>query len=190
MGLLHAAIDAALELRPEVNVSEIARIDIDMPEAAYGHGGWKAERPLEPIGAQMNVAYVVAVALLDGDVLINQFSHDRINSDDVWRLIDRTLTHHEAAYDHLPVDERLTTRVRLTLTDGSTRTAKVADPRGTGDRSLTNTEICDKYRKLADRAISEERRAAIEQAVLNLDRLDDISQLTALLTPRVHSPLD
>ena len=35
-----------------------------MPEAAYGHGGWKAVRPLEPIGAQMNVAYAVAVALL------------------------------------------------------------------------------------------------------------------------------
>src|SRR6201998_2938775 len=32
MGLLHAAIDAALELRPTINVSEIARIDIDMSE--------------------------------------------------------------------------------------------------------------------------------------------------------------
>ena len=46
MGLLHAAIDAALELRPKVDVSQIQRIDIDMGEAAYAHGGWKAERPL------------------------------------------------------------------------------------------------------------------------------------------------
>ena len=74
MGLLHAAIDAALELRPKVDVSQIRRIDIDMAEAAYAHGGWKAERPLEVIGAQMNVAYAVAVALLDGDVLIDQFA--------------------------------------------------------------------------------------------------------------------
>ena len=92
MGLLHAAIDAALELRPKVDVSQIQRIDIDMAEAAYAHGGWKAERPLEVIGAQMNVAYAVAVALLDGDVLVEQFSQDRINSDDVWALIDRTIT--------------------------------------------------------------------------------------------------
>jgi hypothetical protein len=35
---------------------QIERIDIDMPEAAYGHGGSQAVRPLEPIGAQMNVA--------------------------------------------------------------------------------------------------------------------------------------
>jgi aconitate decarboxylase len=115
MGLLHAAIDAALELRSgdKAPADQIERIDIDMPEAAYGHGGWSAVRPLEPIGAQMNVAYAVPVGLLDGQVLIDQFSEKRINSDDVWNLIDRTKTHHEKAYDQLPVDERLTTRVRL-----------------------------------------------------------------------------
>jgi aconitate decarboxylase len=190
MGLLHAAIDAALELRPKVDVSQIQRIDIYMSEAAYAHGGWKAERPLEVIGAQMNVAYVVAVALLDGDVLIDQFTKNRINSDDVWALIDKTLTHHERAYDHLPIDEQLTTQVRLTFKDGSTRAAKVVHPRGTGDRSLTNADIRDKYAKLTHRLISAERQAAIEKAVLGIDTLDDVAQLAALLTPAVHSPLD
>ena len=62
MGLLHAAIAAALQLRADgITADQIDRIDIDMPEAAYGHGGWQAERPLEPIGAQMNVMYTVAL---------------------------------------------------------------------------------------------------------------------------------
>jgi 2-methylcitrate dehydratase PrpD len=132
MGLLHAAIDAALQLRAEdqVPADQIVRIDIDMPEAAYGHGGWQAVRPLEPIGAQMNVAYAVAVALLDGEVLIDQFSDKRINSDDVWNLIDRTTTHHEQTYDQLPADERLTTRVHLTLKDGSTSLIRAAPATG------------------------------------------------------------
>src|ERR1700680_2749456 len=92
MGLLHAAIEAALQLRVEdkVPADRIERIDIGMTEAAYTHRGWLAVRPLEPIGAQMNVAYAVAVALLDGEVLLDQFSDKRINSDDVWNLIDRT----------------------------------------------------------------------------------------------------
>lgn len=38
MGLLHAAIDAALELRPKVDVSQIQRIDIDMGDAATTSG--------------------------------------------------------------------------------------------------------------------------------------------------------
>jgi aconitate decarboxylase len=192
MGLLHAAIGAALQLRSEdkVQADQIERIDIDMPAAAYGHGGWQAVRPLEPIGAQMNVAYAVAVALLDGEVLIDQFSEKRINSDDVWNIIDRTKTHHEKAYDELPVNERLTTRVRVTLKDGSTRDKTVAHPRGTGERVLTNADIVAKYRSLTRSVIPADRQVAIERTVLNLDGLDDISTLTALLTPIVRSALD
>src|ERR1700722_15980753 len=190
MGLLHAAVDAALELRSKVHISQVQRIDIDMAEAAYSHGGWKAERPLEVIGAQMNVAYVVAVALLDGDVLVDQFTQARINSDDVWALIDQTVTHHEKVYEHHPAHEQITTQVRLTFKDGSPRAAKVVHPRGTGDRNLTNAEIRDKYIKLTRRAVSAERQAAIEKAVLGIDTLSDVAQLTALLTPAVPPPLD
>ena len=68
--------------------------------------------------------------------------------------------------------------------------AFVGHPRGTGDRKLTNAEVRDKYTKLTHRVISAERQAAIEKAVLNIDTLDDVAQLTALLTPAVHSPLD
>jgi aconitate decarboxylase len=142
-----------------------------------------------PGGGDDVAGHGAPVALLDGDVLVDQFTHDRINSDDVWALIDRTVTHHERAYDNLPADERLTTQVRLTLTDGTTRTAKVVHPRGTGDRNLTNADIRDKYAKLTHRVISPDRQAAIEKAVLHLDTLDDVAQLTALLTPAVHSPL-
>jgi 2-methylcitrate dehydratase PrpD len=69
MGQSHAAIDAALPPRSEdkVQADQIERIDIDVPEAAYGYGGWKAVRPPQPIGALMNVAYAVAAALADGD---------------------------------------------------------------------------------------------------------------------------
>jgi 2-methylcitrate dehydratase PrpD len=192
MGLLHAAIDAALQLRSEdkVQPDQIERIDIDMPEAAYGHGGWRAVRPLQPIGAQMNVAYAVAAALLDGEVLIDQFSEKRINSDDVWNLINRTEPHQEKAYDQLPMGERLTTRVRLTLKDGSTRKRVVAHPRGTGNRVLTDADIVHKYRSLTRSVITTDRQTAIEKAVLKLDALDDISELMALLSPTVLSALD
>jgi len=191
MGLLHAGIDAALKLRSEnVPVEEIEHIEIDLAEGPYQHGGWQAVRPLEPIGAQMNIAYVVAVALLDGNVLIDQFAEDRINRHDVWRLIDLTQAHHEESYDKLPTDEQLRTRVRLTLEDGDVREATVTHPRGTGDHLLSDSDIVEKYRSLTYSVIAPERQSAIEDAVLNLDTVDDIGQLTALLTPAVKSALD
>ena len=47
----------------------------------------------------------------------------------------------------------------------------------------------DRIDPATDRIISAERQAAIEKAVLGIDALDDVAQLTALLTPAVHSPL-
>jgi aconitate decarboxylase len=191
MGLLHAAIDAALKLRArgEVRASEIARIDINMSEAPYSHGGWQATRPLTTIGAQMNVAYAVAVALLDGAVLIDQFSDRRINSDDVWRLINQTHTHHEKSYDALPESQRLTTRLLVTLQDGTIREQVVTQPRGTGEHQLTNTQIVDKYRNLTHSVIEPDRRKAIEKMVVGLETLDDITMLTRMLNPPVNSAL-
>jgi aconitate decarboxylase len=192
MGLLHAGIDAALKLRADdkVNVDQIDRIEIDMPEAAFGHGGWPAVRPLEAIGAQMNIAYVVAVALLDGQVLVDQFSETRIHSDDVWGLIGRTKTKHEDAFDKLPPEDRLTTRVRVTLKDGTILEEVVAHPRGTGKNVLTDDEIVDKYRHLTGSLMPASRQAAIENAVLGIDALDDITELLDLLTPEVKSALE
>ena len=168
MGLLHAGIDAALKLRSKnVPVEKIKHIEIDLAEGPYQHGGWQA----------------------DGNVLIEQFAEDRINRDDVWRLIDRTQTHHEESYDKLPTDEQLRTRVRLTLEDGTVREATVTHPRGTGDHLLSDSDIVEKYRSLTHSVISPERQAAIEQAVLGIDQLDDIGELVGYLTPAVKSPL-
>jgi hypothetical protein len=38
--------------------------------------------------------------------------------------------------------------------------------------------------------ISADRQSAIEKAVLNIESLDDISELMTLLTPTVRSPLE
>jgi 2-methylcitrate dehydratase PrpD len=122
-------------------------------------------------------------------VLIDQFAEDRINRDDVWNLIGRTRTHHHKAYDALPAQDQLTTRVAVTLKDGSTREKTVAHPPGTGDHLLTSADIVAKYRNLTRSVIDTGRQDAIEKAVLNLEALDDISTLTDLLTPTVRAAL-
>src|SRR5271163_4808743 len=66
----------------------------------------------------------------------------------------------------------------------------VAHPRGTGNRVLTNADIVVKYRSLTRSVISADRQSAIEKTVLDLETLDDISKLTALLTPTVRSALE
>src|SRR5882757_2116196 len=54
MGGLHGAIDAARRLRSSVAPEDISKVDITVGKTIYKHGWWSPERPLSPIGAQMN----------------------------------------------------------------------------------------------------------------------------------------
>src|ERR1700743_362835 len=64
MGGLHAGIDAARQLRSCIAPGTISGVDITIGETVYKHGWWPPERPLTPTGAQMNIAYAVAAAVL------------------------------------------------------------------------------------------------------------------------------
>lgn len=187
MAGLHAAIDAVRKLLAEapLDPDEVQAIEIFVSEPAFHHGGWRAERPLAAVGAQMNLAYAVAVTLLDGTALAAQFSPERIDADDVWTLIERTTTRHEPRFDER-YEDGYNTRLKVTLGDGAERTAFVDHPLGGIQRPLTNAEVTEKFHTLADPLVGAERAREIENAVLSLESLDDIETLIDLLAGAVE----
>jgi 2-methylcitrate dehydratase PrpD len=184
MAGLHAAIDAARTMLSDkpLPAQEVDSIEISMSEAAFHHGGWRATRPLTAVGAQMNVAYAVAVTLLDGTALAAQFSADRIDSDDVWELIAKTTPRHERDFDARHEDG-YNTRLRVRLADGSERETFVESPSGGLAKPLSNAQVADKFRALAATVIDSSRAAAIERTVLGLEDLADAADLLELLAP-------
>jgi hypothetical protein len=58
------------------------------------------------------------------------------------------------------------------------------------DPFLDRGRIGTGYRSLTRSVIPADRQTAIEKTVLNLDALDDISELTALLTPTALAALE
>jgi 2-methylcitrate dehydratase PrpD len=187
MAGLHAAIDAARAMLDEgpVEAAAIESITVSVSQPAFHHGGWRAERPLAAVGAQMNLAYAVAVTLLDGTALAAQFAPERIDADDVWKLIERTTLRHEPAFDER-FEDGYNTRLEVTLTDGTARTAFVDHPRGGLLKPLTNDEVVEKFRTLTAPLIDQDRARTIEHMVLRLDELADPSQLIELLAEPVN----
>jgi aconitate decarboxylase len=187
MGALHAPLDAIFDIMSKgpLKSEEIDHIDIDMSHAAYHHGWWKLERPLTPIGAQMNVAYAVAVAIIDGAAMAKQFSPQRIEADDVWALIPKITAHHDPEFDRGGPSGR-NTRVTVHLKDGTTLQQFIEISR-TVSAPLTNEQIVTKYRTLTHGLVEPERQAAIEELVLNLEKLRGTSELSRLLSAPVGS---
>jgi len=190
MGGLHGAIDAARQLRSSVAPEDISKIDITVGETVYKHGWWQPERPLTPIGAQMNIGYATAAALLDGNVLPEQFTPERLDADDIWKLIAATTVHLDEALAHADITERFRTDVAVTTRDGAVHQARVVAPHGAPTDPVTNDELVAKFHALADRVTNRGRAEAIERAVVGLDDLDDTDYLIDLLAAPVAGALD
>jgi 2-methylcitrate dehydratase PrpD len=190
MGGLHGAIDAARQLQSSIPPEDISKIDITVGETVYKHGWWLPERPLTPIGAQMNIGYATAAALLDGNVLPEQFTPARLDSDDIWSLIAATTVHLDESLAHADITQKFRTDVAVTTRDGAVHHARVDQPHGAPTDPVTNAELVAKFHSLADRVTSRGRADAIERAVVGLDDLDDVDYLIDLLAAPVAGALD
>ena len=193
MGGLLGAIDAARTLRTSMKSTapeDISKIDITVGETVYKHGWWTPERPLTAIGAQMNIGYATAAALLDGNVLPEQFTPSRLDSDDIWSLIGATTVHLDESLAQAEMTEWFRTDVAVTDREGTVHRARVVQPHGAPNDPVTNAEIVAKFHALADRVTSRGRAEAIERAVIGLDDLNDIKHLIDLLADPVAGALD
>jgi aconitate decarboxylase len=186
----HSAIEGALKLRamPGFSVDKIKEIRIGITEAMLHHGGFKLERPATAIGAQMSHGYVVAVTLLDGMPSVPQFSPKRINSDDVWKLIERIHAYQDSEIDSRGEEGRWGTRLIATYTDGRTEEVEVRYPKGGEKFPLTNQQIVEKYDRLATLVMEPRHAAELKAMVLELERCKDVSELSRLLAIDVSSP--
>lgn len=191
MGGLHAPLDVLFDIdgQRKLRAGEIEGIEIDMAHAVFHHGWWKLERPITPIAAQMNVAYAVAVAILDGEAMVHQFSPSRIEADDVWNLIPRITARHDPAFDSQGRAGKFRTRMRVRFTDGTVIESMRAMSRAM-EAGVSNEEILAKYRVLTNGLLDRKRQDAIAAMVMSLETLDDVGELITILGEPVPSPFE
>jgi 2-methylcitrate dehydratase PrpD len=191
-GGLHGTIQAALELRAEhkFDPKTVSHIEIRVGHTVYHHGWWQPERPLTSIGAQMNLGYVAAVALLDGQVLPPQFTDRRLDADDVWELLGKVDVKLDENIQNAPIHERFATDLTISLADGTVLNKRIVQPHGGPSDPVTNDDLIAKYRSLVRLLMPTPRLDAIQQAVLTLDELADVRELAALLAAPVAGALD
>lgn len=191
MGALHAPLDALFDIRArrQFTADEVERMDVHMSHAGYHHGWWRLERPITPIAAQMNVAYALAAATIDGAAMVREFAPARIDADDVWALIPRIEAHHDPAYDTGGPTGRGRARLVVRLRDGTEEVQEVAMAR-TISAPLDAEGVRAKFRTLTEGIMAPQRRDAVVSAVAGLEHMLDVRPLIRLLAEPVESPFE
>ena len=169
------------ELHPEVltNLNAIESVKLGVSTSLLGHCGWKAIRPLTSTGPQMNLSYIAALQFLDWQVLLENFSEDKLDRDELWILAEKITCTHDERFDQLSHDFGAV--VTVEFHDSRPESERMVERPIGLERPVTNEEIVEKYRKLTTGRLSTERQEAIEEIVLNFNKLDDIRSLTDLL---------
>jgi 2-methylcitrate dehydratase PrpD len=181
-GHTHTAIDTALDLRGELGwtgreaVGQIDAIEIDI----YGPGYdiVREMNPRTPYQAKFSLAYVVAAALLEGWVGLDQFGAERfgaagVREADIDRLLQRTtVTVSRALTAMYPA--AWPARLRLRLADGRTVEGGGDFPRGNPENPVSTTALEDKFRALVAPRYGV---AVAEQAIAWVHKLTDVRDM-------------
>ncbi len=175
-----SAIDAVLQLRPQVEGKEIADIHIGSFEAAVSIIGSEPEklRPTSRETADHSMFYCCAAALVDGDVTLATFDEDRLTDPKLLDLIDRTKIV-EVPELNKDYPKGIPNDVTITCADGTKVNKRVDFPRGHAENPMTDDELVAKFKRLADGVVTD---ATAEQTLETAWKLDTLSDITPLFS--------
>jgi 2-methylcitrate dehydratase PrpD len=180
-GSNHSSVDAAIELMKqyEFGAEDVARVSVAISRVVEKQTGF-LYRLSTVLNAQMSIRYNVAVALLDGTALVEQFTPGRIAAADVNELTSRVdvevTPEMDAAYP-----ERYAGVVTIRLRDGRELRKRVDFSRGMPENKLSAEGLRQKFHSLAGTAVGSEAAARLSASLQDIFECNSIAAVSHTL---------
>jgi 2-methylcitrate dehydratase len=174
---------AALSVADGFNPSQVASIAAEITQITYDFAGGglygvdKEVRIKEQ--ADHNLSYLLAVALLDGNVMPAQFTPERINRSDVQALMKKVSAKPNQAYTE-QYPRRMPAKITVRLQDGTTFEHEVQDYPGLPCHPFTWEDSVEKFDQLVTGRIDGYLSEDIKAGVRSLESIQ-VKDLTKLL---------
>ncbi|MDO8472854.1 MAG: MmgE/PrpD family protein [Dehalococcoidia bacterium] len=176
-GISHPSIDAVLHLidRHGILADDVAQVECctgdTVPVTLRYH------RPATVLEGKFSLEYCVAVALLDREVSLRQFTEERVRDPVVQAFLARVRYVH--APEHSGWDAHLGPQsVTIRLRDGREYSHEVVLARGQPQVPLNDLDMATKYRDCARRVLNDE---AVERSLALLQGLEDVRDIRDLM---------
>lgn len=181
-----SALEGMLELKQEYDFrgEDVERVEIEIFDVAYKiiGGGEEGDKTvvLTKEQADHSLPYMIAVALLDGQVMPEQYQPERIVRRDVQELLRRVIVRPSAELSQrFPAE--MPCRLTVYLQDSHVLHREKSDYEGFRDRPMSWSTVLQKFKRLGRTHASRSLLEDIEAAVENLDSTQ-VRGLTELLT--------
>ncbi len=178
----NAAADATLQLMREhgLRAEDVEAIQIRTFALALKVS---VRNPSTVSGALFCIEYVVATALLAGDVFNDKFTLERLNDPRTRQLMAKVSVglddKLEAAYP-----QRLGLAMEVLSKDGRRLKCSLDFPRGEPENPLTPGDCTARFRRMAEPLLGAARAQRVVEIVGDIEALDDVEPLVALCGPR------
>jgi 2-methylcitrate dehydratase len=136
--------------------------------------------PTNESEASLNLAYVLAMGIMDGEVGRDQFAKEQWKDPKVQELMGKMEFQGDTELTK-EFPKKWSSIVEITTTDGQTYTQRTDLPKGGPDNPFTDEELEAKFNKMATKLMSKAQAEQIIKACYDLDKLKDVSELTKLL---------
>ncbi|MCD6420025.1 MAG: MmgE/PrpD family protein [Synergistetes bacterium] len=176
---MHPAVEAALRLRDSINVEDIASVLVRTFSVAKMQCGF-THHPANSVEAQFSLPYAVAVALIDGEAMVEQFSDERVHDKGVQELAGRVEVVSDEQFD-AGYPRKWQSELVVYLSDGSKRSFKVTHAKGSVENPLSDEEMEKRFLHLVGNVLSRKEAEALKGAVLGLEHMSDIRELLKFL---------
>lgn len=170
------AIEAVLTLLRQYQFSSthIERVDVEIFDVAYNIIGGGEEGDKTTVStkeqADHSLPYVLAVAILDGQVMPEQYEQERIRRADVQALLGKVSVQPRKLFSERFPGE-MPCRVKITLKDGCVFEQETKDYEGFFTRPMSWEMVVQKFNKITTLYASAAQRIAIADAVANLEQI-------------------
>ncbi len=177
-----AGVWAALKLREQVAVGNIARIDIATYWSAWHEIGSEPAKwdPTTRETADHSLPYIFARALVDGTIGVDSFDPDRYLDPSIRPLMAKIAVAEDDAISAL-FPHKIVMRVTAEATDGRRIQIETGDPRGDSTNPMDDTEIDAKFRLLAEPVVGAAGAARVLAVWRGIDSVPDLTAAMNIL---------
>jgi len=175
---IHNAIDCALDIRSQHHPSITAIQSI----VVRRHPDWseyhRNTMPQTYHEAQVSLPYSVAIALIEGNALLGQYTDRKVLDKTVHRLMSNTRIETDA---RLP--RGVSCHMTIKLKSGETFVSQIDYPKGSIENPMSDDELRIKFESLAIPIVGTARASRIVDTVMRIEQCNNVGDLMRLTTP-------